>query len=254
MTMTMCPAFSQSKAGTSDISQSTKLDLPRFRDPRAVSGEIVQHEGFTLCYNEGLRIPDWVSWTLTREEAEATVASRTDEFLPDPDVKGYCPDTRQYSRSGYDRGHMAPAADMKWSETAMRESFYLTNICPQKKLLNEGLWLELEQRCRVYAKRHGQIDIIAGPITGSHPQRIGSEGVAVPEAFFKVMAIETPQGVKAIGFIMPNADLDRNDDIFLYSVSVQEVERRTGLTFWEGRNMKKATIDKPFWDIAWKKR
>lgn len=220
------------------------------------TSQVIEHLGFTLSYNEPLRIPDWVAWELTAEEASAKDASRTDEFLPDPDVRGYCPDTWQYSRSGYDRGHICPAADMKWSQKAMEESFYLSNVCPQDRQLNAGLWLELEQRCRVYAKMFGSVRIVSGPVVKPGHRSIGSMEVAVPDAFFKVILAEKDGRLHSVGFVIPNRSIDTSEDIFGYAVSVSEVETLTGLTFWPGLkdpSVKRTASRAPF-DIRWTKR
>ena len=109
--------------------------------------QIIEHIGYKVSYNQTWCIPNWVAYELTKIEVEGQFPRRG-SFCPDPYVKGYSAETSDYSNSGYDRGHMAPAADMKWSEKVMLESFYLTNICPQNKNLNSGLWLALEERAR----------------------------------------------------------------------------------------------------------
>lgn len=236
--------------------QAARISAQGLPSGQPSSSQIIGHLGFTLSYNETLRIPDWVAWELTAQEAAAKEASRTDEFLPDPDVRGYCPDTWQYSRSGFDRGHMAPAADMKWSLKAMEESFYLSNVCPQDRELNAGLWCELEQRCRVYARMFGKLQIVTGPLVGESPRTIGSEHVTVPGAFFKALLAERGGECFCIGFIMPNSPLDRAEDIFSYAVSVSDIEKASGLRLWP--EMKdpsaKDTVSKEEFDIKWTKR
>ena len=132
------------------------------------------------------KIPNYVAWTLTPERFEETV-SRTDKFLPDPEVDDPVT-TDDYKRSGYDRGHLCPAADNKWNEQAMEESFYMTNICPQNHNLNGGDWKELEEACRDWTMEWGKLYVVAGPILhdGQH-KRIGESRVVVPDAFFKVV-------------------------------------------------------------------
>ena len=114
---------------------------------------MIRHTGYTVSYNAETKIPNWVAWTLTPERFEETV-SRYDKFLPDPEV--VIPvTTEDYKRSGYDRGHLCPAADNKWDEQAMRESFYMTNVCPQDHNLNRGDWKELEEACRDWTMENG---------------------------------------------------------------------------------------------------
>ena len=168
---------------------STLLEIPastRRRD------EIrLQRTAFTLSYNDFYKTPNWVAWELTREETEGT-ESRKSKFEPDPDLPEPRVEHSDYTNSGYDRGHMAPAADMKWSGKAMEESFYMSNICPQNRKLNRDDWGDLEEKCRVWAEKYGRVYIACGPIYDKKsPKRIGKHKVAVPDRFFKVVIEET---------------------------------------------------------------
>ena len=133
--------FYQPVAGLSPVSSSDELtaevllELPRLEVPR--SGErMLVHEGFRISYNQSWLIPNWVAYELTKEETRGSV-ERTDYFDVDPTLKGRQARFADYSHTGYDRGHMAPAGDMKWSKEAMDACFYLTNICPQNHNLNK---------------------------------------------------------------------------------------------------------------------
>lgn len=106
---------------------------------------------FTISYNNFYKTPNWVAWELTRQETSGN-EERKNKFLPDPDLPEPRVEHSDYTHSGYDRGHMAPAADMKWSEKAMQESFYMSNICPQNQKLNRDDWGDLEEECRRWAK------------------------------------------------------------------------------------------------------
>ena len=112
-----------------------RMEIPQISNGR--QGQIIQRTGYTLSYDDKNRTPQWVAWELTKEETRGN-EERNDEFLPDPQVIGTQVVTYDYSRSGYDRGHMAPAGDMKWDRQAMQESFYMSNICPQDHNLNKG--------------------------------------------------------------------------------------------------------------------
>ena len=203
--------------------------------PRGITEQIIQHKGFTVSYNDNLLIPNWVTWELTADEANAKVASRTDEFFPDPDVKGYTALTTDYSNSGYARGHMAPAADMKWSRVAMEESFYLSNICPQLPSINDGPWLELEQKCRYWAKKYGSIYITCGPLFLSATEKnIGKNQVAVPDAFFKVILQKRDNTWTAAGFVVLNIPYGANVSINELACSVRAIEMKTGYQFFTG--------------------
>ena len=129
------------------------IEIPTITDGR--SDRIITHKGFTLSYNYDWKIPNWVAYELTDIEVEGEVP-RYDRFKPDPMVpKDVTATTDDYKYSGYDRGHMAPAADMKWDEQVMKESFYLSNICPQNPNLNGGVWKDLEEQVRDLASQKG---------------------------------------------------------------------------------------------------
>ncbi len=191
--------------------------------------QIIRHTGYTVSYNEQWRLPNWVGYELTREETKGTVA-RAKHFVPDPLVHGISATTGDYANSGYDRGHMAPAADMKWSTQAMKESFYLSNICPQLHNLNAGDWKELEEKVREWARQDSAIIIISGPVVRDNPKRIGVNQVAVPDAFYKVVLAPYASSPKAIGFIMKHEKGNR--PLRSYAVSVDSVEKVTGIDFF----------------------
>lgn len=183
-----------------------------------------------LSYDADYKTPQWVAWTLTARQAQGT-APRYDKFQADPKVRGAKAYPSDYTRSGYDRGHMAPAGDMKWSETAMQESFYMTNVCPQNRNLNRGDWKDLEELERTWAIRYGAVSIAAGPIYYSKkPARIGANKVAVPDAFFKVLLVNYPKSPKAYGFIFKNEAGNR--PLTYYQLTVDEVEQQTGMDFF----------------------
>ena len=181
-------------------------------------------------YLADYKTPQWVAWELTKKETKGK-EGRTNKFLPDPDVRGAKAYTGDYTKSGYDRGHMAPAADMKWSKQAMKESFYMSNICPQNPNLNRGDWNDLEEKSRQWAKKYGAVYIACGPIYDTkRPKRIGNNKVAVPHAFYKVILINDKKNPQAIGFIFPNSA--GHKPLKKYIVTVDSVEKRTNIDFF----------------------
>lgn len=189
----------------------------------------VRYAGMDISFNQSRHIPNWVAWELTPDEVSGEV-SRTNRFLNDPNVPG-CPQTTDYRNTGFDRGHMAPAGDMKWSTDAMAETFYLTNICPQSKALNTGAWKKLEEKCRKWAVSDSTLYIICGPVnTDSVQLTLGLTGVAVPQRFFKVILAPYCPTPKGIGFIMPNSRVEGG--MQACAVSIDEVERITGHDFF----------------------
>ncbi len=204
-------------------------ELTRVVIPDETPEIMVDYEGFTVSFNPAHHQPNYVVWELTADEVNGTVA-RTSKFKSDPDVYG-CATLDDYRKSGFDRGHMAPAADMKWSEQAMIDSHYLTNISPQDHLLNGGRWATLENKCREWAVRDSALIIICGPVLSDRMTRsIGRSKVSVPERFFKVILAPYTTPPRAIGFIMQN--MGEKTDIYSSAVSVDEIETITGFDFF----------------------
>lgn len=203
------------------------LEIPESTTKRPE--QIIIHAGYTVSYNPEWHIPNWVSYELTRDETEGKL-DRSDDFEVDPKVKGVCPSNEDYKRSGYDRGHMAPAADMKWNSTVMKECFYYSNMCPQKHSLNAGRWKTLEEKVRDWAQQDSAIVIVCGPIVDKGYNTIGNARVAVPQRFFKVILAPFLKKPRAIGFIMKNEKEEL--PLSSYAVSVDRVEKITGLDFF----------------------
>lgn len=194
--------------------------------------QMIEHIGYTVCYNSQWHIPNWVAYELTDVEAKGVVPRKgNDFFCSDPEVMGDIVNHSDYSGSGYDRGHMAPAADMKWSKQAMSESFYMSNMCPQNHSLNDGDWKYLEERVRSWVKRRGSIYVVCGPLVSDQPQTIGRKKIVVPYAFFKVLLIQTSKGIETIGFIFPNEP--GHKPLSSYAVSVDEIEEESGIDFFQ---------------------
>ena len=171
-----------------------------------------------------------MAYELTADELIGS-EERTNHFKPDPLVEGDPVVTRDYSNSGYDRGHMAPAADMRWSAQAMRESFYMTNICPQNHNLNAGDWKALEELVRDMAEQYEHVYVCCGPIISDPYQTIGQERkIAVPEAFFKVILTEQDGEYQTEAYLMNNEAGHKK--LSTYKRPLQEVENITGLQFF----------------------
>jgi endonuclease G, mitochondrial len=186
--------------------------------------------GYALSFDTVHKVPDWVMYHLTAEKASGSL-SRKDNFQPDNDLpKGARSELSDYRSSGYDRGHMAPAADMKWSPQAMDESFLLSNMAPQIGIgFNRGIWANLEEKVREWAVGRGEIYVITGPIYDPKPIRtIGADKVSVPTHFYKIAF--DPVRVEAAAFLLPNMKLE-NKDLPKFITSIDEVERKTGFDF-----------------------
>jgi len=192
--------------------------------------QIINHIGFTVSYNADWKIPNWVAYELTKEKVEGTVP-RYDAFVPDPEVPyEKSATTYDYTGTGWDRGHMAPAGDMKWSEQAMKESFYLSNICPQNKNLNGGVWNDLELQVRELARQKGEIYVVCGPIVSKQPKTIGTNNVAIPDAFFKVLLQNENDNWYAIAFMFAN--VSGRKPLSTYAMSVEEMQIIADIDFF----------------------
>ena len=192
---------------------------------------IIDREGYALGYIERHEQPAWVIYHMTKAEATTKVASRDDNFREDPEITTGSATLADYRRSGYDRGHLAPAADMSFSIKTMDESFYLSNMSPQLGEFNRGIWKDLEAQVRSFAISEGDIYVATGPIFPSEtePKAIGPNKVTVPKAFYKVIWDRTAPE-KMIGFILPHEGSSKS--LKSFAVSVDRVEAETGLDFF----------------------
>lgn len=210
--------------------KTDNLLLPSYLTDR--NEEIVRHEGFVLSYNSRHLLPNWVSWLLTRERTKGK-EKRADNFQPDTDIrKGPIAEDSDYRGSGFDRGHMCPAADCKHSRESQNQCFLLSNICPQTHALNAGDWKELEELTRDWAQRYDSIYVVCGPVIerGKEYKIIGENGVTVPERYFKVLWRNTSDAAVCIGFIFENGS--QNKPLSAYALSVDDVEKATGINFF----------------------
>lgn len=218
---------------TTAVPQQNTNALLAVTIPKGVSNQVLNYQAIRVNFNPSLRIPNCVAYELTATmvamaDAPGHEVRKNYNYARDPNVKS-CPENWEYRGSGYSRGHMAPAMDMRWDKTTMAQCFYMTNMCPQETKLNNDHWRVLEERVHRWAKRDKRIMVYTGPIMGKDPKMIGKDkkNIAVPDAFFKVLY--APDQGRAIAFIYPNTPCPGG--IKKYAVTVAEVERRTGLTF-----------------------
>lgn len=215
-------------------------------------GQIISRKGYTLSYNKSRLVPDWVAYELTYQETLGQVP-REKGFYPDPEVRSNQATVDDYRHSEWDRGHMAPAGDMKWSKEAMKESCYFTNICPQNPDLNGGKWRILEEKCRDLASEYSSIQVVCGPIIeNSKLGSIGNNHVQIPDAFFKVLLVKQGNRYESIGFYFKNepaSQVLRN-----YSCTIDEIEQKAGIDFFSSltddiENSVESRYSFSFWDI-----
>ena len=216
--------------GKASVAFDGDVSLLRQASPEGVPEQMLRRTGYIASYNKSTKLPNWVAWHLTPGRTEGPAKRSGVDFEADMDVPAPRAEDSDYYGSGYDRGHMCPAADNKFSVEAMRESFLFTNMCPQNGNLNRGDWNEMEMACRRWAEEYDGLYIVCGPILykGRH-KTIGKNKVTVPEAFFKVV-LRTGDNPKAIGFVYKNAGGNRPKGDYVNTVD--EVERLTGIDFF----------------------
>ena len=194
---------------------------------------VKRYSAMTVNFNPSYRVPNCVSYVLTNTMVSLTDGPgaehrRNYKFYSDPSVKG-CPEWHEYKGSGYDRGHMAPANDMRWSRQSMSDCFLMTNICPQDHDLNGGSWNKLELKIHDWARNNGKLIVATGPIFNGSNKRIGKNNdIVVPAGFFKVVL--DPNRSRAIGFLYDNHE--GGGGVKRHSCTVDEVERITGHDFF----------------------
>lgn len=220
--LVICEGYAQNKEMEIPVPLKGKKEL------------ILKRKNYTLSFNKETNISNWVAWSLDKRKLAEVISRKGFNFRPDPDLNPKeAVVTQDYAHSGYDRGHMCPAGDSRWSAQAMKESFYMTNICPQHPNLNGGDWHELEQACRRWAEKD-KLYIVCGPILYKKALNppIGKEHkIHVPDAFFKVILTGVEKGKpRAIGFIYKNTAGNRPLDSYVNSID--QVERITGLDFF----------------------
>ncbi|MBC6401316.1 MAG: DNA/RNA non-specific endonuclease [Ekhidna sp.] len=195
--------------------------------PKSVNGELVNHTCFSLSYFEAHEQPEWVYYKLTPSMVNGFI-DRTDDFRSDPFISTGSASLSDYKGSGYDRGHLVPASDMKLSKTSMSESFFLSNMSPQNPSFNRGGWKKLEMLVRSWALSEDELFIVTGPVFRDNPGVIGSNRVTIPGYYFKV--IYSDRNKEMIGFVLPNRKVESN--LKSYVKAVDFIEEQTGLDFF----------------------
>lgn len=226
--------------------------------PQYISGhEVVRHTGYTLSWNEQYLVADWVAYELTAEELDTQEYSRSEDFRPDENVRKSSQLT-DYKNSGYSRGHLAPAQDFKWSENAMSETFYLTNMVPQTQNYNGGIWLRAENATRDAARITGVVYVVTGPVLTDGPfETIGENKVAIPKQCYKALLVIDGDGnVHTIAISIPQ-DAGKKETLSKYVMSVDDLEALTGLDFFyeledSVENAAEATYDINYWPSSFR--
>lgn len=206
-----------------------------FGFPSIKNSETVKRSYFTCRlayagqYDPQEKTPLWVAEHLTAQNIKGEAERDEINFIPDPQIpKGLSASDSVYSHSNYQRGHMAPAADFKYSQLAMNESFFYSNAVPQDPYHNTHIWNYLESSTREIANRRGELFVITGPIYSSTPHLKLRDEVSIPDSIFKVLI--DPKTKAMTAFVIPNNN-NVGDDFNPYQISVREVEKLSGINF-----------------------
>ncbi|HPY82414.1 MAG: DNA/RNA non-specific endonuclease [Bacteroidales bacterium] len=211
---------------TSHFVHIPDVEIPESNKPDS----IYTYVGFSLQYAEQFKQAYWVAYMHCKAKMLGN-AKRTNTFKKDPNIVVGSASAVDYRKSGYDRGHLAPAGDMKWNVQAMKESFYYSNISPQLPQLNRGVWKKLEDKVRDWVHIYDTLYIITGPILHDSLPTIGINKVAVPEYFYKIVLLYSSVKQDAVGFIIPNSPYVHKD-FEKYMVSVDSVEKHVNMSFF----------------------
>ncbi|UAM99112.1 DNA/RNA non-specific endonuclease [Polaribacter litorisediminis] len=197
--------------------------------PTSTTNQVITHSYLTLSYSEKDEQPEWVFYKISNKNYNKQV-KRTNDYREDPFVKTESASPKDYKGSGYDMGHLAPAHAMAHNYNAMSESFYLSNISPQKASFNRGIWRSLESKVEYWSSFRDSIYVVTGPILDNPIDQIGDNKVNVPRAFYKTLVSFKDDKAMGIAFILPNEKSSKS--IYTYATSIDEVERITNIDFY----------------------
>lgn len=225
--LSACFAFVQVSA--QDTSMRI-LQVHHLEWPVSDGCEMVRHRYYTLCYHEQHEQAAWVAYMLTSTRTNKLV-ERANRFLVDPKIATGSANNDDYAKSGFDRGHLAPAADMSFDWEAMEESFYYSNISPQMPGFNRGIWKRLEEQVRNWAQLYDTIYIATGPVLQSDLPAIGPNRVSVPKYYYKAILTYTQRHQEAIALLLPHES--SRQSLQHYVISIDSLESLTGIDFFE---------------------
>lgn len=212
-----------------------RRDLKAMGLPALAPGDVlIEHPGHSLVYDETHELPRWTAHIASTELIAGNLA-RIDTFLMDEKVATGTSTVEDYWNSGFDRGHMVPSADMRWSKEALTATYLYSNVAPQRPEFNRGSWGELEDWVR-RSVRYGneRVFVVTGPVLRDGLPKMNNPGhkneVSIPELFFKVLADLDGPDRKAIAFVMSNGVNEY--PTISYAVPIDSVEKLTGLDFF----------------------
>ena len=215
---------------TSEAVTNENFAAPQdFYLPTSTTNTIIKHNFYTLSYSERHEQAEWVAYELKKSELGSSNFKRP-YFIDDPEVDSGSASWRNYKRSGYDKGHLCPAGDRRFSREAFEETFYTSNISPQLHDFNAGIWNNLEQKTRYWAAKYDGVYVVTGGILNGKLKQIGKEAVSVPNYFYKILLDNSRGEYKTIAFLVPHEDSEKPLNKFV--VSIDQLEKMTGIDFF----------------------
>lgn len=224
-----CKNESSIKTTLSETTTSQKIDTENFDFyPTSTTNQVINHNYYSLSYSENNEQAEWVAYELKGNTIQNNYSRPY--FITDKKVKTGSADWKNYKNSGYDKGHLCPAGDMKFSKEAFDDTFFTSNISPQRKDFNAGVWNRLEQKVRYWADKYDGIYVVTGGILEPNLKTIGKEKVAVPNYFYKVLLDLSSDNPRMIAFLVPHQNSNR--PLYEFVVSTDELERLMGIDFY----------------------
>ena len=197
--------------------------------PSSTTNQIIHHNFYSLSYNETFEQAEWVAYELNKEHISKSQHKRP-YFELDSKVKTKSAHYKNFKNSGYNKGHLCPAGDRKFSKEAFNETFLTSNISPQTYEFNGGIWNRLEQKTRYWAEKHDKLYVITGGVLTNNLKTIGFEKVGVPNYFYKIILDYNTPELKVIAFLIPHEASEKG--LYQFVTSVDEIEILTGIDFF----------------------
>ena len=198
-----------------------------YSDPKTPNNsEVIKHIEYSLSYNCKHEQANWISYKLERQEV-LTSRQRTNDFRVDHTIECTSSTLSDYKGSGYDRGHLSPAADNKETFDAMSESFLMSNISPMLPQFNRNYWLKLEKQVREWAIDRDEVYVVVGPILSDNLPTIGNN-VSIPKYFYKIVL--DPEPLEYVAYLMENTN--KSQDFNNCVVTIDSIETLTGIDFF----------------------
>ncbi len=261
MTGTLGDVIRSTPDGMQQIDANSDTELAALLPSSVGNNQIVWHKAFVLSYNDRHEQADWVFYRLTRDMVSGSTERNVD-FVEDPDVSNGTATTHDYSRSGYDRGHLCASADIRNDDVAHDETYYMSNMSPQVHEFNAGIWNDLEMQTRAWARKKGTIYVATGPILSDNLEKIEKyktgrkeaarshyNGVSVPNEYYKILYCPDDGG-HMIAYRLRNEAYDENDYPNKHCVSVDNIEEATGINFFAGVP-NEDRLEKQVGGVAW---